>query len=82
LQAKGQSNGTEAVNTVDGSHAIAESNTQQQHKGRKRGIGQSDHAPPAELLKRQKKASSSTAKADLQVRSVFLLLLLLLQLLL
>lgn len=69
---KGQSNGREAVNNVDGSHAIAESNTQQQHKGKKRAIGQSDNA----LLKRQKKVSSSKAKADLQVcRSVFVLLL-------
>ncbi|DBA97271.1 hypothetical protein WJX77_010996 [Trebouxia sp. C0004] len=66
-KAKGQSTGTEAVNDVDGSHAIAESNTQQQHKGKKRGIGLSDHAPPSELLKRQKKASSK-AKADLQVK--------------
>jgi len=72
LQVKGQSNGREAVNNVDGSHAIAESNTQQQHKGKKRAIGQSDNA----LLKRQKNVSSSKAKADLQVcRSVFVLLL-------
>ncbi|DBA70504.1 hypothetical protein WJX79_008632 [Trebouxia sp. C0005] len=67
-KAKSQSNGTEAVNTVDGSHAVAESNTQQQHKGKKRGIGQSDHAPPSELPKRQKKVSSSKAKVDLQVK--------------
>lgn len=66
-KAKGQSNGTKAVDKVDGSHAIAESNAQQQHKGKKRGIGQSDHAPPSELLKRQKKVSSSKAKADLQI---------------
>ncbi len=75
LQAKGQSNGTEAVNNVDGSHAIAESNTQQQHKGKKRAIGQTDYA----LLKRPKKSSSGKATADLQVcRSVVVLLLLLL----
>ena len=72
MQAKGQSNGTEAVNNVDGSHAIADSNTQQQQKGKKRAIGQTDYA----LLKRPKKVSSSKAKADLQVcRSVFVLLL-------
>ncbi|KAA6428005.1 MAG: hypothetical protein FRX49_02667 [Trebouxia sp. A1-2] len=69
-KAKSQSNGTEAVNTVDGSHAVAESNTQQQHKGKKRGIGQSDHAPPSELPKRQKKVSSSKAKVDLQNSAV------------
>lgn len=63
-KAKSQSNGTEAVNNVDGSHAIAESNTQQQHKGKKREIGQTDY----KLLKRQKKVSSSKAKADLQVK--------------
>ncbi len=68
-QAKGKASAKKARKSEvgNGSYAAAENGAQQQHNSKKRGADEAEDVTPAEVPKRQKKASKSTAEADLQV---------------